>query len=101
VPVHIVCQDNRYHQVVSETCVGRREITLPDCLVIIVPPSKEAEEAGRGVSKSGFVATAIRELSVGLCRGNCYTYRAAWGLLAQVTGHGFCAGADRPTDEVV
>jgi hypothetical protein len=62
---------------------------------------KEAEEAGRRVSKSGFVASAIRELSVGLCRGNDYMYRAAWGLLAQVTGQGFRAGADRPTDEVV
>jgi hypothetical protein len=30
----------------------------------------EAKEAGRKVSKSGFVAAAIRELSVGLCRGN-------------------------------
>jgi hypothetical protein len=30
----------------------------------------EAKEAGRRVRKSGFVAGAIRELSVGLCRGN-------------------------------
>jgi hypothetical protein len=30
--------------------------------------AKEAKEAGRKVSKSGFVAAAIRELSVGLCR---------------------------------
>jgi hypothetical protein len=50
---------------------------------------------------TGYVASAIRELSVGLCRGNYYMYRAAWGLLAQVTGHGFRAGANRPTDEVV
>jgi hypothetical protein len=63
---------------------------------------KEAEKLRRrGVSKSGFAASAIRELSVGLCRGSYYMYRAVWGLLAQVTGHGFCAGAGRPTDEVV
>jgi hypothetical protein len=30
----------------------------------------EAKEAWRKVSKSGFVAAAIREISVGLCRGN-------------------------------
>jgi hypothetical protein len=30
----------------------------------------QAKEAGRKVRKSGFVAAAIRELSVGLCRGN-------------------------------
>jgi hypothetical protein len=47
------------------------------------------------------VPSAIRELSVGLCRGTYYMYRAAWGFLAQVTGHGFRAGADRPTGEVV
>jgi hypothetical protein len=33
------------------------------------------KEAGRKVSKSGFVASAIREISVGLCRGNYQMYR--------------------------
>jgi hypothetical protein len=37
---------------------------------------KEAEWAGRRVSVSGIVASAIRELSVGPCRGN-YMYRVA------------------------
>jgi hypothetical protein len=61
---------------------------------------KEAEEAGRKVSKSGFVAAAIRELSVGLCRGNYQMYRASLGLLAGVSGRGFREGAAHPTKEV-
>jgi hypothetical protein len=43
---------------------------------------KEAEEAGRKISKSGFVAAAIRELSVGVCQGNYQMYRAScWACL--------------------
>jgi hypothetical protein len=61
---------------------------------------KEAEEAGRGVSKSGYEASPIGELRASLCRGNYYMYREAWCLLAQVAGREFRAGADRPTDEV-
>jgi hypothetical protein len=72
-----------------------------DAIDLLGRLGKEAEEAGRGVSKSGFVASAIRELSMGLCRGNYYMSRAAWGLLAQVTGHGFRMGTDCPSDEVV
>jgi hypothetical protein len=53
----------------------------------------EAKEAGRKVSKSGFVAAAIRELSVGLCRGNYQMYRASLGLRAGVSDHGFRVGA--------
>jgi hypothetical protein len=60
----------------------------------------EAEEAGRKVSKSGFVAAAIQELRVGLCRCNYQMYRALLGLLAGVSGHGFRECAARPTDEV-
>jgi hypothetical protein len=59
----------------------------------------EAEEAGRKVSKSGFVAAAIRELSVGLCWGNYQMYRANLGLLAEVFGRGFLEGAAHPTEE--
>jgi hypothetical protein len=60
---------------------------------------KEAEEAGRKISKSGFVAAAMRELSVGLCRGNYQMYRASLGLLAGVSGRGFREGAAHPTEE--
>jgi hypothetical protein len=49
-----------------------------DAIDLLGRLGKEVEEAGRGVSKSGFVASAIRELSVGLCRGNYYMDRAAW-----------------------
>jgi hypothetical protein len=58
-----------------------------------------AESAG-GVSKSGFVAGAIRELSVGMCRGNFYVYRDGFGLPAGDLGRGFSPGLARPTDEV-
>jgi hypothetical protein len=40
------------------------------------------------VSKSGFVAAAIREISVGLCWGNYQMYRASLGLLVGVSGRG-------------
>jgi hypothetical protein len=36
-------------------------------------PGQEAEETGRNVSKSGFVAVVIRKLSIRLCRGNYQT----------------------------
>jgi hypothetical protein len=61
----------------------------------------EAKEAGRKVSMSGFVAAAIREISVGLCRGNYQMYRASLGLLAGVSGRGFREGAAHPTEEVL
>jgi hypothetical protein len=59
---------------------------------------KEAEEAGRKAGKSGFVAAAIRELSVGLCRANYQMYRASLGLLAGVSSCGFLEGAAHPTE---
>jgi hypothetical protein len=61
----------------------------------------DAKEAERKVSKSGFVAAAIRELSVvWLCRGSYQMYRASLGLLAGVSGHGVREGAAHPTEEV-
>ena len=54
-----------------------------------------------GVSKSAFVRSAIRELSVGLCRGNCVMYRKSLGLRAAGVGQGFRPGAARPTAEVL
>jgi hypothetical protein len=64
-------------------------------------PGLEAKEAGRKVSKSGFVASAIREISVGLCRGNYQMYRASLGLLVGVSGRGFREGAAHPAEEVL
>jgi hypothetical protein len=62
---------------------------------------QEAAESAGVARKSGFVAWAIRELSVGLCKGNFYDYRDGYGLLAGALGRGFCPGMARPTDEVV
>jgi hypothetical protein len=60
----------------------------------------EAKEAGRKVSKSGFVAAGLHEISVGFCWGNYQMYRASLGLLAGVSGRGFSEGAAHPTEEV-
>jgi hypothetical protein len=54
-----------------------------------------------GVTRASFVAGALRELSVGLCRGNFLMYRASTGMLARVSGRGFQAGMAVPTDEPV
>jgi hypothetical protein len=56
--------------------------------------------AGGDVSKSGFVAAALQELSVGLCKGNYLMHRASQGGLAGVAGQGFRPGADRPVEDV-
>jgi hypothetical protein len=53
------------------------------------------------VSKSAFVRSALSELKVGLCRGNCIMYRKALGLRASRLGQGFLLGSDRPTAEVL
>jgi hypothetical protein len=52
-----------------------------------------------GVQRASFVAGALRELSVGLCRGNFFMYRACLGKLANSSGTGFRAGMRVPTDE--
>jgi hypothetical protein len=60
------------------------------------------EAAGPGgVSRSSFVAGALRELSVGLCRGNFIVYRASLGVLARSCGSGFRPGLSLPTDDPV
>jgi hypothetical protein len=56
--------------------------------------------AGGDVSKSGFVAAALQELSVGLCKGNYLMHRASLGVLAGVAGRGLRPGADRPVEDV-
>ena len=56
------------------------------------------------VFKDGFVVNALRELSVGLCRGNCVLYKhfkRSLFALARVSGTAFRAGADIPTTEII
>jgi hypothetical protein len=58
------------------------------------------EAAGPGgVQRTFFVAGALREISVGLCRGNFFMYRACLGMLAKSSGTGFRAGMRVPTHE--
>jgi hypothetical protein len=60
------------------------------------------EAAGPGgVTRASFVNGALRELSVGLCRGNFFAYRACVGMLARSSGASFRAGMRVPTDECV
>jgi hypothetical protein len=57
------------------------------------------EAAGPGgVTRASFVAGAL-EISVGLCRGNFFMYRACLGMFAKSSGTGFRAGMRVPTDE--
>jgi hypothetical protein len=58
------------------------------------------EAAGPGgVQRASFVASALGELSVGLCRGNFFMYRACLGMVAKsmASGTGFRAGMRVPT----
>jgi hypothetical protein len=58
------------------------------------------EAAGPGgVNRASFVAGALRELSVGLCRGNFSMYRAYLGILAKSSGTRVRAGMRVPIDE--
>jgi hypothetical protein len=60
------------------------------------------EAAGPGgVTRASFVNGALRELSVGLCRGNFFAYRASVGMLARSSGASFRAGMRVDTDECV
>jgi hypothetical protein len=47
----------------------------------------EAASPG-GVTRASFVAGALRGLSIGLCRGNSFMYRACLGMLAKCSGTG-------------
>ena len=60
----------------------------------------ECASASGVAFKDGFVANALRELSVGLCRGNCVLYKRSLYALARVSGTAFRAGADIPTSEI-
>jgi hypothetical protein len=63
--------------------------------------SDEAASPGTNFSRASFVAGALRELRVGLWRGNCAMYRANAGFLARVTGRSLCTGMVSQPDEVV
>ena len=54
-----------------------------------------------GVHNIRFVVNALRELSVGLCRGNCVLYKRSLFALARVSGTAFRAGADIPTSDII
>jgi hypothetical protein len=58
------------------------------------------EAAGPGgVTRASIVAGALREISVELCRGNFFMYRACLGMFAKSSGTGFLAGMRVPMDE--
>jgi hypothetical protein len=61
------------------------------------------EEAARpgGVARASFVAGALREISVGLVRGNFFCYQASAGMLARSSGASFRPGLAVPTDACV
>ena len=60
----------------------------------------ENPHASGVVFKEGFVVNTLRELSVGLCRGNCVLYNRSLQALARVSGIAVHAGADIPTSEM-
>jgi hypothetical protein len=57
------------------------------------------EAALAGSRERPFVAGALRKISVGLCRGNFFMYRACLGMIAKSSGTGVRAGMRVPTDE--
>jgi hypothetical protein len=60
----------------------------------------EAAGAG-GASRASFVSGALRELSVGLVRGNFWLNRASAGMLARASGSTFRPGLSQPTEDHV
>jgi hypothetical protein len=59
------------------------------------------EAAGPGsVSRAVFVAGALRELSIGLIRGNFLLYHASVGMLARSSGSSFRASLSIPTYKI-
>jgi hypothetical protein len=67
-------------------------------LFLLARLGQEAAESAGGASKSAFEAGAIRELSVGMCRGSFFVYRDGYGLLGGAFGRGVCPGMARSTD---
>jgi hypothetical protein len=64
-------------------------------------PGEEAKGAGQQFRKAKLMSWTLRELSVGLCRGNFHMYQASLGLLAGVMGGDFRSGAAHPMEELV
>jgi hypothetical protein len=56
--------------------------------------------AGGAVRKSAFVANALRQLSVALCRGNGVMYRRSLGVIATASGNAFMHGMTNPISDV-
>ena len=46
------------------------------------------------------ILNALRELSIGLCSGNCVLYKQSLYALACMSGNAFCEGADIPTSDI-
>jgi hypothetical protein len=60
------------------------------------------EAAGPGgISRASFVAGTLREIGIGLCRGNLILYCGIVGMLDRATGSHFCAWLHVPTDNIV
>ena len=55
---------------------------------------------GGVVVKGSFVVNALREASVGLCKGNRIMFRRGLGVMAGITCTSFSAGFTVPTDDV-
>ena len=60
----------------------------------------EMASASGSVDKGDFVGSALRELSVSLCRGNGVMYRAGLKVQARCSGRAFMSGTDVPTADV-
>ena len=56
--------------------------------------------AGGAVEKGAFMASVLRELSFGLCRGISVFYRCSPGVLARANFSGYMAGMTVPTFDV-
>ena len=56
--------------------------------------------AGGVVFKDGSFFNALRELSAGLCLGNCVLYKRSHYALARVSGNAFRAGANILISEI-
>ena len=68
-------------------------------MALLHKPAECASASGI-VFKDGFVVNALRDLSVGLCRGDCVLYKRSLYALAHVSGNAFRAGADIPISEI-
>jgi hypothetical protein len=82
---------------VPSSAEGYRRIGQP-AMKLLHALGDEAAGPG-GVTGASFVAGALREISVGLCRGNFFMYRACLGMFAKSSGMGFRAGMSVPMDE--